>query len=81
LERTRSTQRTLHKEENQVRGRKVVVREVMEGGDHGRSVARLHTPQDPVVDVNSLGNCLHDHKIKGVKGLEYCFWGVRQGVH
>jgi hypothetical protein len=29
---------------------------------HGRPVARLRAPQDPVVAANSLGNCLHDHK-------------------
>ncbi len=31
-------------------------------GGHGRPVARLRAPQDPVVAANSLGNCLHCRK-------------------
>jgi hypothetical protein len=58
--RTRSTQRTLHKEEKQVRGRKAVVRDGV--GDHGGPVARLHAAQAPVIAANSLSNCLHDHQ-------------------
>ena len=57
---TRSTQRTLHKEEKQVRGRKDVVRDSV--GYHGRPVARLRAAQDAVITANSLSNCFHDHQ-------------------
>jgi hypothetical protein len=57
---TRSMQRTLHKEEKQVRGRKDRVRDGV--GDHGRPIARLRAAQDPVITANSLSNCFHDHQ-------------------
>jgi hypothetical protein len=64
---TRSARRALQKYEKQVRGRKVVVRDG--GGGHGRPVARLRAPQDPVVAANSLGNCLHCHKTTRCQGI------------
>jgi hypothetical protein len=75
---TRSTRRALQKYEKQVRGRKVVVRDGG-GGGHGRPVARLRAPQDPLDAANSLGNCLHGHKKTRCQGFTGCSLGGQTG--
>ena len=69
----------LRKEEKQVRRREVVVRHG--GGDKGLPVGRLCAPQDPAYESCKLLAELpaRPHKIKGVKGFEEFFWGVRHG--